>query len=74
MLVSNSGEWQIRHCPSPDCSSAALRVRRDTRHRDVWWVGQLNASGTWSIAASEPCCPRCGADLEAGVRAEGRVG
>jgi len=74
MRVSNSGEWQLRQCLSPSCSAAMLRVRRDTRSRELWWVGRLDLSGTWRIAAAEPCCPECGSDLEAGVVARNLAG
>jgi hypothetical protein len=74
MRVSNSGEWQLRHCSSPGCSTATLRVRRDPRTRELWWVGRLDYSGTWQIAGAEPCCPLCGSDLEAGVQVRERAG
>jgi hypothetical protein len=74
MRVSYSGEWQLRHCTSPDCSSGTLRVRRDTRSRELWWVGHLDLSGTWRIAATEPCCPQCGSDLAAMVEARNLAG
>jgi hypothetical protein len=72
--VSNSGEWQLRHCSSSSCSTATLRVRRDPHTRELWWVGRLDHRGTWQIAGTEPCCPLCGSDLEAGVQVRERAG
>ena len=54
--------------------TTTVRVRRDPREQDLWWVGRLDYSGTWRIAAAEPCCPLCGSDLEAGVRVKEDVG
>jgi hypothetical protein len=74
MRVSTTGEWQLRRCPNPGCSTTTLRVRRDPRTRDLWWVGRLDYSGTWLIAGIEPCCPLCGSDIEVGVEARENVG
>ena len=74
MRVSNLGEWQLRLCPNRACVTTALRVRRDPRDHEQWWVGQLDYSGTWRIAGAEPCCPLCGSDLEAGVRSHENAG
>jgi hypothetical protein len=74
MRVSNSGDWQLRHCPDPACTAGTLRVRRDPRNRELWWAGPIGSGGTWSIAAAEPCCPLCGSDLGAGVEVRERTG
>ena len=74
MRVSNNGEWQLRICPNPACVTSTLRVRRDPRDQDTWWVGRLDYSGTFRIAAAEPCCPLCGSDLDAGVQVRENVG
>jgi hypothetical protein len=74
MRVSNTGEWQLRHCPTPTCASSTLRVRRHPRTRELWWVGRPGYNGTWLIAGIEPCCPLCGADIEAGVEPQENVG
>jgi len=74
MRVSTTGEWQLRRCPNPACSTSALRVRRHTRTRELWWVGRLDYSGTWLITGIEPCCPLCGSDIEVGVEARENVG
>ncbi|HET9725566.1 MAG TPA: hypothetical protein VFP28_01540 [Gemmatimonadales bacterium] len=74
MRASTTGEWQLRQCPSPACSTTTLRVRRDQRTRDLWWVGRLDYDGTWLIAGTEPCCPQCGSDIEAGLEARENVG
>ena len=74
MRVSSTGEWQLRRCPTPGCASTTLRVRRHPRTPDLWWVGRLDYSGTWLTADTEPCCPLCGSDIEAGVEARENVG
>jgi hypothetical protein len=74
MQVSNSGEWQLRRCDEPGCLATTWRVRRDPRDHETWWVGRLDGSATWRIAASEPCCPVCAADLVAGERREEQAG
>jgi hypothetical protein len=74
MRVSHTGEWQLRHCPTAGCSATTLRVRRDARTRDLWWVGRPDYRGTWLIAGTEPCCPSCGADIGVGVEARENVG
>jgi hypothetical protein len=74
MRVSNSGEWQLRRCAEPDCAASTWRVRRDPRAHETWWVGRLDDSATWRIAASEPCCPLCGSDLAAGEQNREQTG
>jgi hypothetical protein len=64
MRVPSSDEWQVRRCPNPGCRTTALRVRRDRRSSELWWVGRLDYSGQWRIVAAEPCCPTCGSGLE----------
>ena len=74
MGVSDSGGWELRRCPSPRCSTSTLRVRRDPSEEAVWWVGRLGYGGTWRIAATAPCCPLCGTDLDMGREVRGYVG
>jgi hypothetical protein len=74
MRVSNSGEWQLRRCVDSGCSATAWRVRRDPRDHETWWVGRLDDSSSWRIAASQPCCPLCGSDLAAGEQRQDQAG
>ena len=74
MRLSNTGEWQLQVCPNTACVTTAVRVRRDPRDHEIWWVGRLDYSGTWRIAGAEPCCPLCGSDLEVGVQVNDDVG
>jgi hypothetical protein len=74
MRVSNSGEWQLRQCPNTACLTTTLRVRRDPREHEIWWVGRLDYNATWRIAATEPCCPLCGSDLDVGMGVKQNVG
>jgi hypothetical protein len=74
MRVSNNGDWQLRQCPDANCTAGTLRVRRDHRNRELWWAGRIDSSGTWSIAATEPCCPVCGSDLKAELGERERAG
>jgi hypothetical protein len=52
----------------------AWRVRRDPRANETWWVGRLDDSATWRIAASEPCCPLCGSDLATELQGREQAG
>lgn len=70
MRVSDTGEWQLRRCPAPGCSSTTLRLRRHQRTRDLWWVGRLDYNGPWLIAGSDPCCPQCRSGIDVGKSAE----
>jgi hypothetical protein len=68
MQVHFRGDWQIRVCTNPNCGVGPLRVRRDPRWADSWWVGRLEGGPVWQEAASEPCCPWCSDDLSTEVR------
>lgn len=67
MQVRFRGDWQVQYCTNRSCGSGPLRVRRDPRGADSWWVGRLEGGSAWQEAASEPCCPFCGDDLTAAI-------
>lgn len=74
MQGSDPEDWQLRICPNAACITTALRVRRDSREQELWWVGRLDYEGTWRIAGAEPCCPLCGSGLDAAMQAKKDVG
>jgi len=56
-------EEQRLACPEIWCSSGAWLVQRDAHRQDLWQVTHPADGGTWTVAATDPVCPRCGATL-----------
>ncbi len=46
-------------------------VQRDPTTRDVWWVAAQVDDRPFTIAATDPVCPRCGTTLLTLVELEG---
>ena len=58
---------ETRACPSADylCGSGLWSIQRDAMLPDLWQVTNTTDGSTWTVAASEPVCPRCGMTLMA---------
>jgi ribosomal protein S27AE len=56
-------EAQRRVCPERWCARGAWLVQRDARLQDVWQVTHETDGGAWTVAATDPVCPRCGTTL-----------
>lgn len=61
-LTADTFEDQARVCPQSWCGNGTWLVQRDPHMQDVWHVAHATG-GSWTVAASEPVCPRCGATL-----------
>lgn len=65
---------QHRACPERWCGSGAWLVERAAQMPDVWQVTHATDGGAWTVAATEPICPRCGTTLVTTLELEGGRG
>ena len=65
--------WEQRFCPSQFCTPEGWMVQRDPATREVWWVAAHVGDRPFTIAATDPVCPRCGTTLRTRVELEGRL-
>ena len=54
-------------CPEPSCATEAWLVQQARYNAEVWTLECRLTGATYTVAASEPVCPRCGATLCATV-------
>ena len=55
--------WEQWFCADRACAAEAWMVRRDALVSDIWWVAAHVEDHPFTIAATEPVCPRCGTTL-----------
>jgi len=55
--------WEQWFCADQACTAEAWMVRRDPAASDVWWVAAHVDDRPFTVAATEPLCPRCGTTL-----------
>lgn len=65
--------WSEQYCQSQWCRAGRLYVRPDPRARDLWLIAEDPEGATWSVAASEAICPRCGEALAPHVEGVGDI-
>jgi hypothetical protein len=61
-------------CPERSCGTGTLLVQRDARLPDVWHLTHATEGGAWTVAATDPVCPRCGMTLLTFLELEGGFG
>ena len=65
--------WERWHCPNQACAVGEWMVQRDPATPDIWWVAAHEHDCPFSVAASDPVCPRCGLTLVGMVELESRL-
>jgi hypothetical protein len=55
--------WEQWFCANQACTVEAWMVRRDSAVSDLWWVAAHVDDQPFTVAATEPLCPRCGTTL-----------
>ena len=58
-------EWMF--CPERSCATEGWLVQQARFNAEVWSVECRLTGATYTVAASDPVCPRCGATLCATV-------
>jgi hypothetical protein len=67
-------EAQHRFCPDRWCATCAWLVQRDAQRPGLWQITEAIGGGAWTIAATEPVCPRCGTTLRMPLALDGGFG
>ena len=65
--------WEQWFCLNQACADWAWMVLRDPTMCEVWWVAAHGDERPFTIAATDPICPRCGTTLLTLVELEGRL-
>ncbi|GAB4436946.1 MAG: hypothetical protein OHK0015_29200 [Chloroflexi bacterium OHK40] len=63
--------WRELFCTCNWCRAERWVVRADPRSPELWLICENTSDSPWSIAASEPVCPRCGEPLAAHIEGIG---
>ena len=67
-------EWEQRFCPNASCASDLWMVQPSSEIAELWQLVDSIAGGTFTVAAVEPVCPRCGSPLRLHLNGESRFG
>ena len=60
-------EWEQWFCPERTCATEAWMVRQARSNAEVWSLECRLTGASFTVAATDPVCPRCGATLCATV-------
>ena len=63
--------WEQRFCVNQACATQAWIVRPHPTMSDIWQVAEAVDDHPFTIAATDPVCPHCGATLLTLVELEG---
>ena len=55
--------WEQRFCPNQDCAVDSWLVQQISGHHELWELHYRFSDGAFTIAATDPVCPRCGSTL-----------
>ena len=67
----DSEQW---FCPNQHCPIEAWMVEKRAPQRELWLVIDRFSGATYTIAATDPVCPRCGTTLCLTVELAHRMG
>ena len=65
--------WEQWFCTNQACAAWAWMVLRDPTMCEVWWVAAHPDERPFTIATTDPICPRCGTTLFTLVELEGSL-
>jgi hypothetical protein len=66
--------WEQRFCPDPACAVDFWLAQQAEGYRDLWRLVDRFGGGSFTIAAVDPVCPRCGTTLCLAVELTQRTG
>ena len=67
-------DQEQRFCPNDACTTDFWLVEQSPRIRELWYVVDRFGGGSFTIAATDPVCPRCGTTLCLTVELAQRIG
>jgi hypothetical protein len=56
-------DWEQRFCPDDACAVDFWLARQSSTNHELWRLVDRFGGGSFTIAAVDPVCPRCGATL-----------
>jgi len=56
-------EWEQWFCPERYCATEAWLVRQALGNHEIWSLECRLTGASFTVAASDPVCPRCGSTL-----------
>jgi len=62
--------WEPWFCPNQACADWDWMVLSDPTNCELWWVAAHADESPFTIAATDPICPHCGATLLALIELE----
>jgi hypothetical protein len=66
--------WEQRFCTNQDCAVDFWLAQQAEGHHELWRLVDRFGGGTFTIAATDPVCPRCGTTLCLTVELAQRTG
>jgi hypothetical protein len=60
-------EWEQWFCPDRDCATEAWLVQQYPGNDELWSLACRLTGASYTVAAVDPVCPRCGTTLCAAV-------
>ena len=60
-------EWEQWFCPERTCATEAWLVQQSHQQAEIWSLRCRLTGAAFTVAASDPVCPRCGSTLCATV-------
>jgi len=66
--------WEQWFCPNQRCGAESWMVKHSTAAPEIWQVACRFSGSSYTVAAVDPVCPRCGDTLCAAVELGQRRG
>ena len=67
-------DWEQRFCPNDACKIDFWMARQYPYNPELWSLIDRFGGGTFTVAAVDPVCPRCGTTLCLTVELAQRIG
>jgi hypothetical protein len=55
--------WEQWYCPDRDCATEAWLVQQYPGNDELWALACRLTGAAYTVAATDPVCPRCGTTL-----------
>jgi hypothetical protein len=56
-------DWERWFCPNQRCFVEFWMVQQASHNRELWLMTDRFGGGSFTVAAEDPVCPRCGETL-----------
>jgi hypothetical protein len=56
-------DWEQRFCPNQSCVTDFWLAQQSSTNDALWHLVDRFGEGTFTVASTDPVCPRCGATL-----------